>query len=230
MTRFKLALVVTLAAFAGMAATAWGSRPATARDRASMTRAVQQWVHRYGGGNCRLIRQRVSTVDRSWASAWIGGHCGRGSADIYGDLVVFHHNGQDRPGVWRVKGVWGDTGACNRVPTRVLVDLGDAGNETACARDYEEARKHEELVQCRRERPAGDCNIYCHKTRDGGQSCSEDPCEASLACVEKREAEVHAKEHEEAEQSCAALEQGPPVWRVEPGQTMEVYSCGPRAD
>jgi hypothetical protein len=136
-------ITIAVAAFAGVAATAWGSRPATAHDRASMTRAVQQWVHRDGGGNCRLIRQRVSTVDRSWASAWVGGRCGRGSADIYGDLVVFHHNGQDRPGVWRVKGVWSDTGACSSVPTRVLVDLGVAGNRVACARDYEEAQKHE---------------------------------------------------------------------------------------
>ena len=139
----KRTIAITLAAFAalgGVAATALGSSPATAHDRSSMARAVQQWIRPYGGGNCRLVRQRVSTVDRSWASAWVGGHCGSGSAGIYGDLVVFHHNGQDRPGVWRVKGVWNDPGACSRVPTRVLVDLGVAGNEEACAREYEEAQ------------------------------------------------------------------------------------------
>jgi hypothetical protein len=64
----------TVAAFAGVTATALGARPATAHERSSMARAVRQYWHPYA--KCRSTKQRVSTVESGWASAWLGGHCG----------------------------------------------------------------------------------------------------------------------------------------------------------
>ncbi len=125
----------TVAAFAGVTATALGARPATAHERSSMARAVRQYWHPYA--KCRSTKQRVSTVESGWASAWLGGHCG--------DTVIFHHNGQDRPGIWSVKLVYGEgEGPCEDVPTRVVVDLGLTENMAECARTWHEAREKEQ--------------------------------------------------------------------------------------
>jgi hypothetical protein len=163
---------VIFAAFAGVTATALGYRPATAHGRSSMAQAIQQWIRPYGGGNCRLIKQRVSTVGSAWASAWVGGYCGRGSDDIHGDLVIFHHNGQDRPGVWRVKGVYSEgEGPCEEVPTPVLVDLGVAGNAAVCARTWREARA-EELHRAEQQRQEAEAK-FTHELETAENNCAE---------------------------------------------------------
>lgn len=142
--QMRVSLAALISVFLLTAPTsAIASRPATSFERSQMKHSIEQWVKPYGGGNCRLINQRVSTVEQEWAAAWVGGHCGHGNDDIHDDVVIFHHNGQDRPGVWRVKGVYSDPSVCGQVPTRALVDLGaiSKGYAPKCESEYREARK-----------------------------------------------------------------------------------------
>lgn len=145
--RAILATLIPVVAFLLAApASAVAFRPATSFERSWMKRSIETWMRPYGGfSGCRLIEQRVSTVEREWASAWVGGHCGHESDDIHGDLVIFHHNGQDRPGVWRVKGVYNDPSVCGQVPTRALVDLGAISKDYAptCESEYEHRAQHQ---------------------------------------------------------------------------------------
>ena len=137
--RASLAALIPVVFLLAAPASAVAFRPATSFERSWMKRSIETWMRSYGGfSGCRLIEQRVSTVEREWASAWVGGHCGHGSDDIHGDLVIFHHNGQDRPGVWRVKGVYSDPSVCGQVPTRALVDLGaiSKGYAPTCESEY----------------------------------------------------------------------------------------------
>jgi hypothetical protein len=166
-----------------------------------MTLAMNQWMQPYGGKNCKLIRRYV---EGRWAAAWVRDHCGHGGDDVYGDLVIFHHDGQMRPGVLRVVGVYSDTGVCERgAPTvKVLAKLG-----VRCAPLAKEA-------------PVGSAN--------------PGPCNDQGVCgEEKRVDEIHTKRQEEAEQKCAAAGQGKPIEESEQGAqpgfpvNSTVWTCGP---